>query len=79
MTEHFPDVEPREPKLNRIVIIDILQEIGIDVTLADWLEYDDNQILGDLATYSAILEIGLEDLLEACQIEIESVGGNNES
>jgi hypothetical protein len=78
MTEIFHDAEPTEPKLNRIVIIDALDELGIDVNLADWLEHDDNQILGDLASYSAILGIGLEDLFEACRIEIENVGGESE-
>lgn len=78
MYEHFPDSEPTEQKLNRIVIIDALQEIGVDVQLADWLEYDDNQILVDLASYSAILGIGMEDLFEACHIDIESIGGDDE-
>jgi hypothetical protein len=78
MTEVFPDTEPHEPKLNRIVIIDALQELGIDVELGDWLEYDDNEILGDLASYSAILDIGMEDLFEACQIEVENIGGIDE-
>lgn len=78
MTEHYPDSEPNEPKLNRIVIIDVLQEIGMDVTLKDWLEYDDNQILGDLAKYSAVLGIGLDDLFEACRIEVEPTGGSDE-
>ncbi len=78
MSEHFPETEPREARLNRIVIIDALQEIGIDVQLSDWLEYDDNQILGDLATYAAMQDIGMEDLFEMCQIDIESIGGEYE-
>lgn len=78
MSEHFPETEPREPNLNRIVIIDALQALGIDVELADWIEYDDNQILGDLATYSAVLDIEMGDLFEACGIEIEYMGGEYE-
>ena len=78
MSEQFRDTEPLEPSLNRVVIIDALKALGIDVELADWIDYDDNQILGDLATYSAILGIEMEDLFEACQIEIESIGGYDE-
>lgn len=78
MSETFQDAEPHESKLNRIVIIDSLQELGIDVELSDWLEHDDNEILGDLASYSAILGIGMEDLFEACRIEVESIGDEDE-
>jgi hypothetical protein len=63
--------EPLERKLNRVYIIDQLQELGIDILLVDWINHDDNEILGDLATYAAILDIEFDDLLEACGIEIE--------
>lgn len=78
MSEQFPDNDPYQPTVNRIVVIDALQEIGIDVELADWIDYDDAQILGDLATHSAVLGIGMEDLFEACGIEIDNIGGHDE-
>jgi hypothetical protein len=78
MSERFQDQEPTEPKLNRGVIIEALHKIGIDVVLGDWIEYDANQILGDLAVHAALMNIEMEDLFELCHIEIESFGGNDE-
>jgi hypothetical protein len=78
MNEIFPGTDAHKPELNRIFIADRLQEFGIDVELKHWLECDEDEVLRQLAEYSVVLEIGMDDLLEACGIEITNTGGMHE-
>jgi hypothetical protein len=74
MTE-LADIErPRPQGLNRIIIVDVLQELGLDVELSSWVAYDDGQVLDELVTYAHCLNMGWEDLFEACGIGLLEKG-----
>jgi hypothetical protein len=40
------------PELDRGVIVEKLKELGVDVEIEDFLDEDDNDVLGIIATYA---------------------------
>lgn len=63
--------ESGEPQLNREPIVASLQEQGIDVEVEDWQDYDDNEVIGDIATLAAMYGLDIDRLLEICGVPIE--------
>lgn len=78
MTELAGIERPLPQGLNRIIIVDVLQELGIDVELSNWVAYDDGKVLDELVVYAHYLNMGWEDLLEACGMGILEKGDTYE-